>query len=746
MSIPTIVHLAARSIPARALLACFLPLAGLALPSVGAGQGMPARPSLRAATLTSGIQLDGRLNEPAWATADSIPHLTEIEPVEGGTPAGRTVVRVLASPDALVIGLSVHYPDSVSIVSFARARDAELRNEDHIKLVLDTFLDGRSGYVFAINPGGARYDALIADRGERENDDWDAIWDAAAVRYPHSWSAEIRIPVKSLIFEEGLETWGFNVQRRVQALQETDRWASPERDYEVTQTSRAGLLTNLPRFDLGLGLSIRPSVVAGAGVAAPGDATATEIEPSLGVTQRIGPNLLASLTVNTDFAETEVDSRRTNLTRFPLFFPEKRTFFLEGAEIFDFGLGLHPVIPFFSRRIGLFQGEKVPIQAGLKLNGRVGATNLGALVVRTGEVATPGSTPGLLVPEATMGVVRVKQNVLEESSVGFIGTAGDPQGRSGSWMAGTDFTYQTSRFRGDKNFLVGVWGLTMDREGLDGDRTAAGFKIDYPNDTWDMSLNYKRIGDAFQPSLGFVPRPGVNRASFSLEYAPRPDWSLVRQMFYEFEAGYVTDLEGRWESYEFFTAPINWRLESGDRVEVNWAPEGEQLSQPFEIVDGVTIPAGTYHWSRYRLEVETAAKRKLSGQLTWWFGSFYDGSLHQIEVEAAWKPTALLSLEFSGERNIGSLSAGDFTTDLVGLRLNVNVSPDLNVSSFAQYDSESGSLGSNSRLRWTFSPLGDLFVVYNHNLREIAGAAGRFDRFAFQSNQLLVKIQYTFRY
>lgn len=453
----------------RLILSGFLVLAAFAFPSVAAGQSSPARPSLQVGTLPEGgIRLDGVLDEAAWATADSIPHLTEIEPEEGGDPAGQTVVKVLANEEAVIFGISVQYPDSVQIVSFTKARDAELRSEDHVKLVLDTFLDGRSGYVFAINPSGARYDALVADRGEGENEDWDAIWDAATARTSHGWSAEVWIPAKSLIFEEGLHTWGFNVQRRVQALQETDRWASPERDYEITQTNRAGILTGLPKFDLGLGLSVRPSVTAGTGVPAPGADRDDSVEPSLDVTQRIGANLLASLTVNTDFAETEVDARRTNLTRFPLFFPEKRTFFLEGADIFDFGLGLgRDIVPFFSRRIGLFRGEEVPIRAGLKLNGRIGKASIGALAVRTGEVPTllPDSTPGLLVPDATMGVVRLKQNVLRESSVGFIGTFGDPQGLGGSWLAGADFTYQTSRFRGDKNFLVGVWALTLDRMG-----------------------------------------------------------------------------------------------------------------------------------------------------------------------------------------------------------------------------------------------------------------------------------------
>jgi hypothetical protein len=694
----------------------------------------PARPRLRAAPLSSDLRLDGRLDEAAWASADSIVDLTQVEPVEGGVPSARTVVKVLADADVLVIGVVAYDPDTAGIVSFSKRRDASLRREDHVKIVLDTFLDGRSGYVFAVNPSGARYDALVADRGEGESPNWDAAWEAATARKADGWSVEIRIPVRSLSFARGLRSWGFNVQRRVQRLQETSRWASPKRDYGIAQSSRAGLLTELPDFRLGVGLSVRPALTAGGGRPAPGGGLEGTLDPSLDLTERLGSNLTASLTVNTDFAETEVDARRTNLTRFPLFFPEKRTFFLEGSDIFDFGLGLRTdVVPYFSRRIGLLEGREVPIVAGAKLDGRVGGTNLGALVVHTDGVED-------LTPATTMGVVRVKQNVLAESSLGMIATLGDPRGLRGSWLAGADFTFQTSRFRGDKNFLVGLWGLTMDREGLSGDRTAAGLKIDYPNDLWDVSLTYKRIGDDFQPSLGFVPRPGVRMFRLGLDYSPRPDWRWVRQMFFEFQARFVTDLDGRLESYRIFTAPVNWRLESGDRFELNIVPTGERLDEPFEIADGVVIPPGSYDWWRFRLEAGSAAKRALSGQVTWWFGSFYGGTLHQIELTGSWTPVPILTLELNGEDDIGSLPFGDFTQLLVGLRVRINFSPDLELSSFIQYDNETRLLGSNTRLRWTFLPLGDLFVVYNHNVRDTGGAL------RLESNQLLLKAQYAFRY
>lgn len=704
------------------------------------------RPAIRVGATRGGVRIDGILDEPAWTSADSISVLTQVEPKAGGRPAMRTVVRVITTGDAIVIGVRADDPEPSRIVSFARQRDATLDSEDHIKIVLDTYLDGRSGYVFAVNPNGARYDALVTNQGAGENSNWDAVWDAATARTAIGWSAEIWIPLKSLLFKPGLTEWGFNVQRRIQRLQETDRWASPTRDYRVTQTSRAGLLAGLPHFELGLGLSVRPSVTAGGALDSARASIRNKSQASADVTQRLGTNTLASATVNTDFAETEVDARQVNLTRFPLFFPEKRTFFLEGADIFDFGLGLTndlDVLPFFSRRIGLIAGEQVPIDAGGKVNGRSGETNFGALVARTRNVDT-------LASASTMAVVRVKQNVLNESSVGFIATAGDPRGRSGSWLIGPDLIYQTSRFRGDKNFLVGVWGLATARDDLRrGDRSAAGFKIDYPNDLWDMTLKYKRIGDSFDPSLGFVPRAGVHIADVVVDWQPRPTRPIgplhIRQCFWENELRYVAGLKGGWQSYSYFMAPINCRLESGDRFEFNFVPTGERLLEPFEVADGVTIPRGSYHFNRFRLEGGLAAKRRFTAQSTWWFGQFYDGHLHQYQLTAAWKPTSLFIVEVSGEHDVGKVSAGHFVQNVIGTRFRANVSSDLQLSSFVQYDSESDSFGTNTRVRWTFNPLGDLFVVYNHNLRTRDPLTSRTD-LEFASSQLLIKLQYVFRY
>ncbi len=725
------------------------PVGNAAPVSAGQAQAVAAeapvtKPSLRTVVQqTLDVQIDGVLNEATWADAESIDNLITIEPVEGGVPAGKTIVKVLTSKTEIVIGVHCLDPDPSGIVAFSKARDTELDDEDHVVIILDTFLDGRSGYVFAVNPSGTRFDGLVSAQGTDVNSNWDAVWEARATIDGTGWSAEIRIPVKSIGFKPGLTSWGLNIERRVERLQETSRWSGAKLDYEIFQTSQAGTLTNLPNFDLGMGLSIRPAVNVGGENNAESDRTFTR-DLSLDVGQKLGANLLGSLTVNTDFAETEVDGRQTNLTRFEIQFPEKRTFFLEGADIFEFGLGLDDVmVPFFSRRVGLSEdGVEIPINVGGKVNGRVGQTNVGGLVVNTRHV------DDLDAGEATMGAARVKQNIFAESSVGLIATYGDQMGLKNSWMTGADFTFQTSRFGGDKNLAASAWALWNDREDLEGDKRAFGAGVDYPNDRWKFNLATARLGDGFNPSLAFIPRTGVYVSNGAFAFEPRPTGTFVRQMFHRVSTVVYNDLEDySWESYEVDVEPFEWLLESGDRFGVGFVKEGDRPEENFGIFEGedeeVVIPAGSYEWNRYRVKGASAEKRRLTAEVQWETGKYYGGDLDSIELGVAVKQS-LFRLELAAERNVGRFEDGDFTQDLFSTRLELKFSPDLQLSSFVQYDNESNSFGSNSRMRWTFSPGGDLFLVYNHNLQR-SFDDNNVRRWDYDSNALMVKMQYAWR-
>ena len=755
---------------AMCVLALAAPPLGRAVAEEAGGAATPdegARPTLRAGTLDGGWVFDGRLDDPAWAAArDSIARLTTIEPREGGVPVGRTVVRVLTSPREIVIGLRCDDPNAAGIVSHSKARDSQLDDEDNVTLVFDTFMDGRSGYVFSVNPSGARSDGLVVAQGEEVNTAWDAIWEAKTARDAAGWSAEIRIPIRSLSFGKNLDHWGFNVQRRIQRIQETSRWASASRDFEVTQTTRSGVLAGLPPFDLGLGLSIRPAVVTRATRPSRYQPTDYETELSLDMSKTLGPNLLSAVTINTDFAETEVDARQINLTRFPLYFPEKRTFFLAGSDIFEFGLGLdeESLIPFYSRRIGLFgvteeDQVEVPIDAGAKITGRIGETQLGGLVVGTRPIEDLRLVEEDLVfnlPRTTMGAVRMKRNLFEESSVGLIGTFGDQAGRHGAWTGGADFTYRTSSFHDDQNFLVGAWGLMNDREGLHGEKTAFGLRIDYPNDPVDINLSTFRIGDGFSPSLGFVPRNGTQIWDLSTTITPRPWWPGVRELTQELNFTLYNRLDNAsWQSYELSARPFDILFHSGERFEFAIEPQGDRVppDTAFSIADNVDIPTGSYEWTRFIVGAHSAEKRAVRGHIVWEAGDYYNGRLSTVEAGIGVRPFDFLTLELTGERDTGTLTSllegatGDSLAevrvreDLIALRVEVNISSDLQFASVTQYDTDSRELGTNNRLRWTFFPQGDLFVVFNYNaLRTLD------DRWHFQSNQLPIKLQYTMRF
>ncbi len=340
-----------------------------------------------------------------------------------------------------------------------------------------------------------------------------------------------------------------------------------------------------------------------------------------------------------------------------------------------------------------------------------------------------------------MGVMRIRQDVFEESSMGVMATVGDPEGRNGAWMAGTDFTYQTSSLWGDKNFTAALWGLTMGRDDLVGDsRNAVGARLDYPNDLWDMSFTWMRLGEDFDPSLGFVPRPGVHEYRLGVDYTPRPEISWLRQVFYQLGATYYTDLHNDWESWRVFTAPLNWNLESGDSVEFNVVMEGDRPDVPFDVAENVRIPAGSYQWHRFRLTAGTSSKRPLSTEVAWWFGDFYDGSLDTYEGSLVWNPFALLTLSGDAELNRGHLPGGSFQEDLYDFRIRLNLSPDMTFDSFIQYDTDSDTVGTNDRFRWIVTPESDLFLVYTNNWQVVGS------RFAPQNYDLALKIQYELRF
>ena len=705
-----------------------LAIAALAAPVPALAQD--ARPTAKAVRVSAAPRIDGQLDEAAWETAPAIGEFVQREPHEGQPPGERTVVRVLYTEDALYFGIACLDRTPASIVSTQLTRDAELDVDDSVLVILDPFLDNRNGFFFQVNPAGARSDGQVSNNAEEAERDWDGIWNAASRITAEGWVAEIEIPFKTLRFKPGQTTWGLNVERQIKRNNETDRWTAARQDVWISNLSQAGRLEGLVGIRQGRGLDIRPYLSIGS---ENGDG---DLQPGVDLFKNLAPNLNAALTVNTDFAETEVDDRQINLTRFPLFYPEKRAFFLEGSGVFDVaGLGGYHVdlLPFFSRRIGLFRGEQVPILAGTKVVGRQSDYNIGFLDVQTRRLDDQN------LAGQNLAAGRVSRNLFKQSWVGAIFTNGNPAGTGRNTLVGADARFATSSFRGGKNLAASLFLLRTDdaTEGVD---YAAGGGIDYPNDLWDVGVDFKHIGARFAPALGFVPRQGIRKFGSYVSFSPRPRRWGIRQFHFEFSPGVVASLDNRVENWAIEMSPIGFETESGESIQTSIEPQYELLPEAFEISDGVTILPGEYRWTRYSVEVETADKRPWVLRLEAGVGGFYNGTRRQMALGVTLKPSTHFAFSLEAERNSISLPGGDFVTTLVGLKGDYNFSPNLSWANLLQYDSESRELGVQSRFRWIIKPGNDVFLVINRGWYK-----DELDRYRHLFDRGTAKLQYTFR-
>jgi hypothetical protein len=729
-----------RVIPALvrlSLVAALLAVGPFRASSVSAADEQPRAdtPAARPARITSSIRVDGVLDETAWMQATPIGPLVQREPNEGAPASESTEVRILYSASALYFGIVCRDRTPAAIVSTQLTRDADLESDDNVLVIVDPFFDHRNGFFFQVNPAGARADGQVANNAEHMTLEWDGIWEASARRTPDGWVAEIAIPFKTLRFKPGQTVWGLNVERSIKRRNETDRWATPLRDSWITNLSQAGRLEGIEDIHQGRGLDIRPYASAGEQNS---DGT---FQAGIDVFKNLAPNLNAAVTVNTDFAETEADARQINLTRFPLFFPEKRSFFLEGAGVFDIaGTNSESVLAFFSRRIGLLEGREVPILVGTKVVGRQSGYNIGVLDVQT-RALDDYPAPGGTLDGQNLLAARVSRNLFTQSWVGAIVTHGNPEGTGSNTLVGVDARFATSTFNGNKNLSTSMFLLRTDDQASATTDYAFGANVDYPNDLWDCSLGWRQIGENFRPALGFAPRTGIRRLSPGFSFKPRPGRFGIRQLFFEAQPVWVSDLHNVVQSWDVFTAPFNAEFESGDHLEFNAMPQYERLTEPFEVADGVVIPVGSYRMNRWGVQAESADKRPFVAGLEYSWGDFYTGTRTELQLALKAKPSTHVALSLEFERNDVTLAEGRFRTDVVSVRADYNFSPDVSWANLVQYDNESRILGVQSRFRWILTPGTDLFVVVNRGWfhRELDNRyLPRFDKGS-------VKFQYTFR-
>ena len=712
-------------------------------------------PTLHAGPAAGSITIDGKLNEPAWQQAEPV-MLTQQSPHPGAPTPYTTEVRVLIYKDALVFGFKCTDPKPASIQTHTLTRDGDLTGDDTLTIALDSFGDKRTGYFFQINASAARVDGLIAGPGNLSSD-WDGLWDAKTARTADGWSAEIWIPAQTLNFVGRNVHWGLELDRFVERDQTEMRWASPTLDADLLDMSRAGDLEIMSPLHQGHGLELTPYLNGKTIKNYPADNRNWAGAGGGELTWRITPQLAAIVTVNTDFAETEVDARQINITPFPLFFPEKRAFFLEGANQYSFGLGLdtnNTFIPFFSRNVGLLNGYNIPLYGGLKLNGHVGPWTLALLDVETRKTYVPPtvvSALGLSSPKVegtNLLASRFAYDVDKHLRIGATLTNGDPQALLSNTLGGLDAIWHTASFLKKYAVQAGGWVATTQGEVPKGNREAWGLRFEYPNDLINCSADTNRFEDGFEPLLGYLPRPATHQVDAACSYRPRPSplgpFRAIRQASYDYNFYRITDTSGNLQSQQMLFEPVHFIMNSGAIFTLSANVRHETLTNPFAIVPTVTYPAGSYDFVRYGASFSTSQTRSIQFSNASVIGGYYSGHLWHQTNSLYWAPLhGKAEMYVTADNYFAHTPQGNFVEKLWQFKGALSWSPDLSLSTFVQYDNISFDLSSNTRLRWTFRPGDDFFVIWDKTwVRNAVRPGINLDP---DAESITAKIRWTFR-
>lgn len=698
-----------------------------------------AVPGVTAGLSRAPLKIDGRLDDPAWADAGVIENLVQQDPHPGKPTPFDTRVLLLHDATHLYIGIIATDPRPARLAVHSLERDAGQDDDDHVTIVLDTFDSQRTGYIFYVNAGGARTDGLISPSAFEPSNDFNAVWRAQVARLPRGWSAEIAIDTQSLEFDPNNPVWGLNISRYVPRRQLTLKWAGLALNAQIDDLSRAGLLRGMAGLHQGLGLEVAPY---GLVRSEPQLLTGHRADAGVDIKYHLTPQLVGIATINPDFAEAEADTQQINLTRFPLFFPEKRAFFLEGSNLFGFASGRYTTgfTPYYSRRIGLSDGLIVPIDAGVKTIGHAGRFSIGMLDVETRETA--------IAPAKNLFVGRTAYNVNRHLRIGALITHGNPDAEADNTYAGVDAIWHTSRFFGDKTLNLYGWAAKSYGDLPDGRTSAWGTRMQYPNDVWYSAASIHVFGDAFHPALGFLPRPGTRQYHTELDYRPRPATGLfawVRQFQFDTMYDWVDDLDGHRLSSELQFNPFTGHTEAGYDFEFTVHRRFESLAETFEITPGTAIAAGDYWFNRYHLGAGTPDSWPAGVFVEFEGGDFFGGTLRQYAIHASMTLfQGRLRLEVDSENDYGYLPQGNFIQRLHQLGVGYSFNPNLLLSTLAQYDSLSDSIGVNTRLEWIISPGRRLFFVWNHGIADSVTDLNLARRPPV--NALIVKLQWDFRW
>lgn len=689
-------------------------------------------------------QIDGMLSEEVWSTVQPVTEFIQREPNIGQPFSEETEVYVGYDRDHLYVGFRCFgNPDLITAKELAR--DVSLGHDDRVQIILDTYMDKRNAYWFQIGPRGSIGDAIVSENGAGFNKAWDGLWTGKARIHDRGWDAEIAIPFKTLGFRKGQDTWGIKFIRRLMRKEESGYWPEANLDSHAFQVSDGGLLTGIGEISQGVGLDLVPYGITGADYKQDNGETKGVLNAGFDAYYRITSNLKAALTVNTDFAQTEVDNQQINLTRFNLFYPEKRDFFLDGANYFNFGINGERennwntrLIPFFSRRIGLDSvGNPIPLLYGGKVTGQAGKWNIGAMYMKDERKDWQHSN---------FVVTRLTRNFGDQSQAGFITTFGNSLYDTSNYVVGFDVKLATSKFRGNKNVALVLYGLKSqtgrnDPEWQDRNRDIAfGAEFVYPNDFLFLRLGHMQIQENFIAGIGFVPRPGVRTTYGGVRVGPRPERWGIMQILSGVGGEYITDYNNIALTKELYVQPLEVRFLSGDGFDYKFVPTFEKLDESFNIYEDHVIPAGDHSFIWHEVTLTSAQRRNLWGSLGYRFGGFFNGTRNELTLKGGYK--VVVPLFVGGEliRSDVKLPESSFIATIYRLNLNILFNPDITLYSFVQYDSESGKMGWQSRFQWILQPGKEIFLVWN------SIASDPYDRFQMQEASVRLKVKYTIRF
>jgi hypothetical protein len=742
------------------LLIALVPL-GHSQATAGTDGATHGRKRIRAVRTEQPLVVDGSLDEPAWQEAEVTLGFIQRDPREGEPSTEQTEFRILYTPDTLYIGVICYDSNAGGILATERRRDDSFENDDTIAIVLDTFHDHRNAFLFRTNPLGAQYDALVTDEGRTVNPEWDEQWNVASRITSAGWIAEFAIPFKSLRVYENGAGWGLDLERVIRRKNEFAYWNNYRRGFLLENVSQAGHMDGLEDVVTGLRLRVKPYVLGGFSRFSDGSRGVTSNASDAGIEvmkYRITPSLTADMTWRTDFAQTEVDDQQVNLDRFPLFFPEKREFFQEGAGIFDFGnaYGEGTFAPpdvklFHSRRIGLSaRRQPVPIVGGGRITGRLQGFTLGLLNVQTEALPSEGILP------SNYGVVRVKRDVLARSSIGAFLLNREQGGASDyNRVYGADANFVFLRYL----FLTGFLAQSSS-PGVRSDNWVTGGAVGWDSDFLNLQTSWATVDPDFRNDLGFILRPNIRKISPQLFLRPRPNIPHVRQVAFHFRTDYIMNQNNQLET-RVHHAGIDVFFQNG--AALAWSPHAtfDTIREPFRIRPGVVIPPGTYSWWHSGVSFRSNPAKPFSYEIRYEpnFGYYKGGFLQAY----GFQPRVKISEQFSVEADYrfnraslpspfcisGSPTGCGFTDHNLNTRINYNFNNQWLTSTTVQYNNTENFLGFNFRLNYIFHPGDDLFIVYNEGRQAIFDRGGREIAGVFDGRKdrsLQIKLTYSFDY